>query len=180
MGILILNTDRQIQSSFEDNKSEVVSLLIPEDTIAFMTKEERRKFIKNIPLLIKKYEKYLVSSKRIHKKAGKILYNRDQNRLKKLNLRMKNSDWNLLSVLASTHGVSRCFLVNYILWLDKLGMANTSFDQIYQGIPTQKSAYQFNWSINFEANQLIRKLQIEPNVLYFSRESKKPKPMNRI
>ncbi|MBM9502699.1 DUF1564 domain-containing protein [Leptospira sp. 201903071] len=176
MGIFILNSERQIRSVFEDRKSEIVTLLIPEARILSMSKEERKEFPKKLAPLIRKYQKYLVSSKRLHSKAGKILYNRDQGPLKKLNLRMKNSDWNLLSVLAATHGVSRCFLVNYLLWLDEIGVGESLFEKVYQGVPTSKGIYQFKWDIHFETNRLIRSLQVEPAKIFIDSYRSKKKP----
>jgi Protein of unknown function (DUF1564) len=179
MGIFILNSEREIQSVFEDKKTEIVSLLIPEIKILSMSKEERKEFPKRLAPLVRKYQKYLASSRRIHSKAGKILYNRDKGPLKKLNLRMKNSDWNLLSVLAAAHGVSRCFLINYLLWLDEIGVGDSSFDKVYQGVPTSKGIYQFKWDIRFESNKLVRSLQIEPSKIFISTNRGKIKPPDR-
>ncbi|TGK34601.1 DUF1564 family protein [Leptospira gomenensis] len=168
MKAILLNTDQKIKSIYEDEKREVVSLLIAEKNLRHLTEKEKKTLIKNFVPLIRKYEKYLISTKRIHNKAGKILYNREQSPLKKINLRMKNSDWNLLSLLASTHGVSRSFLMNYILWLDKVGIHNFMMEKFFKGTSNKIGSYQFNWRIQFQSNQLIRELIIEPNLILVS------------
>ncbi len=41
--------------------------------------------------------------------------------MKKFSIRVHTGVWATLGVLAAAHGVSRCYLFNYMLWLDEQG-----------------------------------------------------------
>ncbi|WP_125179632.1 DUF1564 family protein, partial [Leptospira ellisii] len=56
----------------------------------------------------------------------------------------------------------------YILWLDDLGVHNAMMESVFKETSNKIGAYQFSWRIQFQSNQLIRGLTIEPNVIFFS------------
>ncbi|EMM97195.1 hypothetical protein LEP1GSC158_3307 [Leptospira interrogans serovar Zanoni str. LT2156] len=53
MGILLLNSDHEISSTFQKNRSETVTLLIPEDTWLLFSEKDVRLLTKRIPTLLK-------------------------------------------------------------------------------------------------------------------------------
>ncbi|WP_082272852.1 DUF1564 family protein, partial [Leptospira interrogans] len=53
MGILLLNSDHEISSTFQKNCSETVTLLIPEDTWLLFSEKDVRLLTKRIPTLLK-------------------------------------------------------------------------------------------------------------------------------
>ncbi|EQA62751.1 hypothetical protein LEP1GSC062_1203 [Leptospira alexanderi serovar Manhao 3 str. L 60] len=57
------------------------------------------------------------------------MYQRDRGKMIRMNLRIDCKIWALLGVI-SAHGVSRCFMVNYLLWLDdsKRGFYRSNFE----------------------------------------------------
>ncbi|EKQ37694.1 hypothetical protein LEP1GSC025_3186 [Leptospira interrogans str. 2002000621] len=75
MGILLLNYDHEISSTFQKNRSETVTLLIPEDTWLLFSEKDVRLLTKRIPTLLKVYAKYLSSSKRLGKKRTELCIN---------------------------------------------------------------------------------------------------------
>ncbi|PJZ61322.1 DUF1564 family protein, partial [Leptospira adleri] len=74
MGILLLNSDHEIQSVLQDNRMEVVTLLVPKHTLSCLGEKERGNLPKRIPLLLKRYAKYLTAINRLGNKAEKTLY----------------------------------------------------------------------------------------------------------
>ncbi len=55
MGILLLNSDHEISSALQKNRSETVTLLIPEDTWLLFSEKDVRLLTKRIPTLLKVY-----------------------------------------------------------------------------------------------------------------------------
>ncbi|EMO96431.1 hypothetical protein LEP1GSC109_0472, partial [Leptospira interrogans str. UI 13372] len=53
MGILLLNSDHEISSALQKNRSETVTLLIPEDTWLLFSEKDVRLLTKRIPTLLK-------------------------------------------------------------------------------------------------------------------------------
>ncbi|EKR18890.1 PF07600 family protein [Leptospira interrogans serovar Pyrogenes str. 2006006960] len=114
MGILLLNSDHEISSALQKNRSETVTLLIPEDTWLLFSEKDVRLLTKRIPTLLKVYAKYLSSSKRLGKKADRTLYQPSPGKLKMKRIKRSvflSASWTLLGTLAQAHGVSRCYLL---------------------------------------------------------------------
>ncbi|MBW9230508.1 DUF1564 domain-containing protein, partial [Leptospira interrogans] len=106
MGILLLNSDHEISSTFQKNRSETVTLLIPEDTWLLFSEKDVRLLTKRIPTLLKVYAKYLSSSKRLSKKADRTLYQPSPGKLKmkRISVRVPSASWTLLGTFAQAHG----------------------------------------------------------------------------
>ncbi|AAN49687.1 DUF1564 domain-containing protein [Leptospira interrogans] len=164
MGVLLLNSDHKILSTFQEDQTNVVTLLIPEDTLLLYPEKERKNLPKRIPQLLKIYGKYLSSANRLGKKAGKTMYQNSPGRkkLKKINVRMNTKNWVLLGVFSQSHGVSRCFLFNYLLWLDRIGVGNSIVSTINEGVPTFQRNYSYILNLDLLNNQISRVLKCDP------------------
>ncbi|TGM09848.1 DUF1564 domain-containing protein [Leptospira barantonii] len=127
MGILLLNSDQEIRSILQERKTEVVTLLVPEATLLALNERMRKNIGKQIPILLTYYSKYLSTTKRLGKNARKTTYQPSPGRekMKRINVRLSTGSWALLSALAQVHGVSRCYLFNYLLWLENVGVGNS-------------------------------------------------------
>ncbi|WP_162274111.1 DUF1564 family protein [Leptospira tipperaryensis] len=86
------------------------SLLIPQELMQRLSHSERKNIGKNIHFLLRRYGKTLKRSQRINRRALTIKYQKTCNSLIKVNSRILPEEWATLSILASAHGVSRCFL----------------------------------------------------------------------
>ncbi|WP_061246791.1 DUF1564 domain-containing protein [Leptospira noguchii] len=164
MGIIVLNSDHKIQSTLQEGQTNVVTLLIPEDTLLLYPEKERKNLPKKIPQLLKIYGKYLTSINRLGKKAGKTMYQNSPGRkkLKKMNIRMSTGNWALLGALSQSHGVSRCFLFNYLLWLDRIGVGDSIVNTMNEGAPTFHRNYSYILSLDLLNNQISRILKCDP------------------
>ncbi|XDD52288.1 DUF1564 domain-containing protein [Leptospira sp. WS92.C1] len=165
METLFLNTNFEIQSPLQEPNSEVVTFLIPKSYLDRLNPEDQKKLPKRLPLLLKKYAKYIASTKRLNKKAGKTLYQikTGKNNMKRINARTRTGSWALLGALAQAHGVSRCYLFNYLLWLDDLGVGDSIVDTLNAGVPTFHENYRYTLLLDLLNNKIIRKLEFEPN-----------------
>lgn len=137
MGTLLLTADRVIRSKLREDKTEVVTLLVPQATWLRLGESKRKYLPKQIPMLLRVYGKYLTSIDRLGKKAGKTLYQPSYGRdsMKKVNVRLHTGSWAFLGVLAQAHGVSHCFLFNYLLWLEEVGVGDSIVDTMNEGVP---------------------------------------------
>ncbi|XDD50524.1 DUF1564 domain-containing protein [Leptospira sp. WS92.C1] len=164
MGILLLNSDHKIQSALRENNTDVVTLLVPKDTLLRYNEKYRRNLPKRIPILLKKYGKYLTTTKRLGKKAGKALYQASSGKenMQRLNVRLNTGSWALLGTLALVHGVSRCYLFNYLLWLDEVGVGDSIVNIMNEGGPTFHREYRYILHLNLLNNSIIRRLECEP------------------
>ncbi|WP_000496496.1 DUF1564 family protein, partial [Leptospira interrogans] len=61
------------------------------------------------------------------------------------------------------HGVSRCFLFNYLLWLEEVGVGDSIVDTMNRGVPQFHKSYKMIWTLNLRKNQISRELFFEPN-----------------
>ncbi|AOP35216.1 CopG family transcriptional regulator [Leptospira tipperaryensis] len=168
MGILLLNSDQELKSNLRENNSDVVTLLIPKKTLYGLSESEMRKLPKRIPGLLSKYGKYLTSSRRLGKKAGKILYqpSAGKENMLRINVRIGTGSWALLGALAQAHGVSRCYLFNYLLWLDEIGMDSFLVRTMNEGAPTFHRNYRFILHLDLLNNKITRRLECDPANLF--------------
>ncbi|XDD48686.1 DUF1564 domain-containing protein [Leptospira sp. WS92.C1] len=164
MGVLLLKSDFEIESILRESKTDVVTLLIPESTLLRYREEKRRMLPKRIPTLLKIYGKYLTSTKRLGKKAGKTMYQPSlgTEKMKRMNVRMNTGAWALLGTLAQTHGVSRCYLFNYLLWLDEIGVGDSIVNMMNEGAPTFHRNYRYILHLDLLNNRIIRTLECDP------------------
>ncbi len=121
MNMLILDDGQKIVSALVENSIGTDSLLVPNDYWNRLNSQERKDLRKKLPILLRKYSKRIASMERLYHKAGKIKYNRGVGKMKKFSIRVNTGVWANLGVLAAAHGVSRCYLFNYMLWLEELG-----------------------------------------------------------
>ncbi|TGN02540.1 DUF1564 domain-containing protein [Leptospira yasudae] len=170
MGYLLLNADREIRSTLQKDRMETVTLLIPEETWLRFSEHEARRLPKKIPQMLRTYAKYLTAQKRLGKNAGRTLYQPSpgKSKMKRVNVRLSPGSWTLFGTLAQAHGVSRCFLFNYLLWLDFAGVGGSVFDTLNAGVPTFHRNYSYILHLDLAYNQVIRKLDCEPDSLFYT------------
>lgn len=168
MRTLFLNSDFQIRSSIAGSSADVVTFLVPKKYLSRLSRLNRKKLPKRLPELLKKYAKHIASSKRINKRAGKTLYqaNTGKGRMKRINARIQTRDWILLGTLAQAHGVSRCYLFNYLLWLDEVGVGNSISNVLNSGTPTFHKYYKFILLLDLSKNIITKRLEFQPNPIY--------------
>ncbi|EMJ52338.1 PF07600 family protein, partial [Leptospira interrogans serovar Valbuzzi str. Duyster] len=114
MDILLLDDGQKIQSFLIEGSVGTDSLLVPDVYWNRLNLQEKKALRNKLPFLLRKYSKQIASMKRLHNKAGKIKYNRGVGKMKKLSIRVHSGVWATLGVLAAAHGVSRCYLFNYM------------------------------------------------------------------
>ncbi|OOV41757.1 hypothetical protein B1J93_11730 [Leptospira kirschneri serovar Pomona] len=164
MDILLLDDCQKIESALVENSVGTDSLLVPDDYWNRLNSQERKALRGKLPILLRKYSKRIASMERLHHKAEKIKYNRGVGKMKKFSIRVNTGVWANLGVLAAAHGVSRCYLFNYMLWLEDLGGEEDFFVKtLNQGVPNFHWTYKMIWKINRRQNLISRELQFEPN-----------------
>ncbi|OQM31441.1 hypothetical protein DV38_07370 [Leptospira interrogans] len=163
MDILLLDDDQKIQSTLVESFVGTDSLLVPDVYWNRLNFQERKALTKKLPLLLRKYSKQIASMKRLHNRAGKIKYNRSVGKMKKFSIRVNTGVWATLGVLAAAHGVSRCYLFNYMLWLEDFGMGGSTVETLNQGVPSLHWTYSMTWTLNRRQNLISRELKFEPN-----------------
>ncbi|EMK25013.1 DUF1564 domain-containing protein [Leptospira kirschneri] len=164
MDILLLDDCQKIESALVENSVGTDSLLVPDDYWNRLNSQERKALRGKLPILLRKYSKRIASMERLHHKAGKIKYNRGVGKMKKFSIRVNTGVWANLGVLAAAHGVSRCYLFNYMLWLEDLGGEEDFFVKaLNQGVPSFHWTYKMIWKIDRRQNLISRELQFEPN-----------------
>ncbi|KPA33057.1 PF07600 family protein [Leptospira interrogans] len=164
MNMLILDDGQKIVSALVENSIGTDSLLVPNDYWNRLNSQERKDLRKKLPILLRKYSKRIASMERLYHKAGKIKYNRGVGKMKKFSIRVNTGVWANLGVLAAAHGVSRCYLFNYMLWLEDLGGKEDFFvKSLNPGVPSFHWTYKMIWKINRRQNIISRELQFEPN-----------------
>ncbi|UOG55573.1 DUF1564 domain-containing protein [Leptospira noguchii] len=170
MGVLLLNSDHEISSALQKDPSETVTLLIPEDTWVLFPEKDVKLLTKKIPVLLKIYGKYLSSSERLGKKAGRTLYQPSPGKLKmkRINVRVPSGSWILLGTLAQAHGVSRCYLFNYLLKLEALGVGNSILNTVRAGVPAFHWSYSYILHLDLPNNRVTRKLHCEPESYFYA------------
>ncbi|EJO80406.1 DUF1564 domain-containing protein [Leptospira interrogans] len=164
MDILLFDDGQKIESALIENIVGTDSLLVPNDYWNRLNVQERKALRGKLPSLLRKYSKQIASMERLHYRAGKIKYNRGVGKMKKFSVRVHTGVWANLGVLAAAHGVSRCYLFNYMLWLEELGGKEDFFVKtLNRGVPSFHWTYKMTWKINRRQNLISRELQFEPN-----------------
>lgn len=163
METLLLNSERRIQSALIEGNIGVDSILIPESYWNQLDTAGRKILRQKLPYLLRRYTKYVASMKRLHWRGGKILYNRNVGKFKKMSIRVNTGAWSVLGVLAAAHGVSRCYLFNYMLWLDDIGVGDSIVETLNRGVPIFHGSYRMIWTLDLRQNLISRELEFEPN-----------------
>lgn len=159
----IFQSEPKIISTFGKFQSEVETFLIPEDYLKKLTKKERKALPQKIRFLVGRYSNHISSMKRLNSKAGKRKYQRKVGKLKRINVRMQTGDWLLLGTLAEAHGVSRCYLVNFLLNLES-SKTGVSPWKLAVGQPTPR-VYSFIWQLEPSARRISRILRLKQPIL---------------
>ncbi|RHX80544.1 DUF1564 domain-containing protein [Leptospira yasudae] len=169
MGTLLLNSDFRIQSRLEENKTIVVSLLIAEEVLLRYPTRIRKILPKRIPDLLRRYGKFLTATERIGNKAGRTLYQASpgKEKMKKINARIGSGSWALLGTFAQAHGVSRCFLFDYLLSLEEAGVGDLIVIPMNAGGPTFHEKYSYILHLDLLKNTISRTLQCDPKESFY-------------
>ncbi|AXR68307.1 DUF1564 domain-containing protein [Leptospira mayottensis] len=176
MDILLLSSDKKIQSALNEGVVGSDSLLVPMSYWNQLDTAARKALSRKLPFLLKRYTKYVVALDRLHWRGGKIKYNWGVGELKKMTIHVNSGVWTVLGALAAAHGVSRCYLFNYLLWLEEVGIGDSVNDVINRGVPQFHDIYRMIWTLDLQKNQVSRELYFEPNPLKNKHANALPKP----
>ncbi|PJZ57278.1 DUF1564 domain-containing protein [Leptospira barantonii] len=170
MGYLILDSDQEIESPLQQRITITATLLIPETTWIRYSPEVARKLPKKIPYLLRRYGKYLTALPRLGRNARTTLYQPSfgKETMKRINVRLSTGSWTFLGTLAQVHGVSRCYLFNFLLSLEELEVANSIVDVMNAGVPTFHRKYKYILDLDLINNSITRRLQCEPNGIFLT------------
>ncbi|PJZ59377.1 DUF1564 domain-containing protein [Leptospira barantonii] len=170
MGYLLLDADQEIRSTLQKDCMETVTLLLSEDMLFRFSEDEIRKLPKKIPQMLRTYGKFLSAQKRLGKNAGRTLYQPSpgKSKMKRINVRLSPGSWTMFGALAQAHGVSRCFLFNYLLCLELAGVGDSIFYTLNAGVPTFHRNYNYILHLDLTNNRVIRRLQCEPDTLFYT------------
>ncbi|MDV6234381.1 DUF1564 domain-containing protein [Leptospira ellisii] len=166
MDTIFLNSEEKIQSAMTERKSKVVTLLVPETYFFKLSSDNQKYLAKRVPELLRRYAKFMSSRSRINDTGITTLYQKDQGKLKKLNVRMNTGFWCLLGAIANAHGVSRCLLFNFLLFLDEAGVGDSVDENLNEGVPTFHEVYSYIWQLDLIHNTVSRFLRFSPNPIH--------------
>ncbi|EMJ96329.1 DUF1564 family protein, partial [Leptospira alstonii] len=101
MGTLWLQSDFKISSTLREDRSETVTLLIPEERWIRFSEKDVKALPRKIPELLRTYGKYLSATRRLGKKAGRTLYQPSpgKRKMKRVNIRLSTGTWTLFGAL---------------------------------------------------------------------------------
>lgn len=169
MGYLTFREDEEISSRLQEDRMETVTLLIPESTLDRWGERNAKVLPKKIPQLLRTYGKYLAATKRLGGNARKTLYQPTPGKgeMKRVNIRLSTGSWTFLGMLAQAHGVSRCYLFNYLLRLEELGVGDSIVETVNAGAPTFHRYYSYILHLDLLYNRAFRRLRTEPASLFY-------------
>ncbi|RHX89662.1 DUF1564 domain-containing protein [Leptospira stimsonii] len=169
MGVLLIKTDHSLESILQEDRMNVATLLIPDSTLSLYSEPERRILPKRLPDLLRRYAKLLTASSRLGRNAGTILYQNGAGpkKMKRMNVRVSTGSWALLGALAHAHGVSRCFLFNYMLWLDRVEVGDSIVRTMNEGGPTFHRNYSYILHLDLLNNKISRSLKCAPEDAFY-------------
>ncbi|TGK15025.1 DUF1564 domain-containing protein [Leptospira kmetyi] len=167
MGRIILSENQKVRTRLSvDGVSCVETFLIPEEYLARLSSEGRKQLPEKIRRLLRRCGKHIIAMHRLNPKPGKTMYQRDCGRLVRFNVRMDTALGAILGSFAASHGVSRCFLVNYLLWMDEVGIADSIFETLSVGTPSFHDVYRNILTLDLASNTITREFTFEPNPIY--------------
>lgn len=164
MEYILLNMDQRIDSSLVERTDKVVTLLVPESSFDRLSLVDQKKLGKKLPYLLRRFSKFMAARSRLNENAGATLY-QSPGRMKKINFRVNTGHWALLGALAHAHGVSRCYLFNFLLSLDEVEGRDSIVDILNAGVPTFHENYKYIWQLDLTSNKISRHLEFSPNPL---------------
>lgn len=168
MGYLLLDSNQEIESPLQQRTLITATLLIPEATWIRFSPEVARKLPKKIPQLLRRYGKYLTVLPRLGRNARTTLYQPSlgKEKMKRINVRLSTGSWTFLGTLAQVHGVSRCYLFNFLLSLDDLDVADSIVEVMNAGVPAFHRNYEYILHLDLLNNQVKRRLRSEPEGIF--------------
>ncbi|MDI7175176.1 DUF1564 family protein [Leptospira santarosai] len=83
MGKIFLHSDRKIESALVESRMNVETILFPKWYFNTLTLEQRKELSKRILPLLRRYQKFMLSKRRINTKADQPLYRKSDERSKK-------------------------------------------------------------------------------------------------
>ncbi|XDD49810.1 DUF1564 family protein [Leptospira sp. WS92.C1] len=116
--------NKEILSTSLKNSKITCSFLVPLRVYKKLPRDSQKKIGKNLKILLQKHRARILKSKRIHNRTSTSLYQRKGNDLIKFNVRISESDWEQLTVLSRSHGVSNCYLYYILLNWEYLSAEN--------------------------------------------------------
>ncbi|MBM9579380.1 DUF1564 domain-containing protein [Leptospira sp. 201903070] len=162
MELIFLSSEEKIESPLAERNEKVVTLLIPENYLNGLSLDEQRKLPKKLPYLLRRYSKFIASRSRLNSKADSILY-QNPGKMRKMNFRANTGHWSMLGALAQAHGVSRCFLFNFLLSLEDAEVGDSIVEVLNAGVPTFHDVYRYIWHLDLIQNTITRSLEFDPN-----------------
>lgn len=167
MGRIILSENQRVQTRLGvDGISNVETFLIPEEYWSRLSFVKRKQLPEKIRRLLRRCGKHIIAMRRLNPKPGKTMYQKDRGRLVRLNVRMSIPLGAILGSYAASHGVSRCFLVNYLLWLDEVGVADSILETVSVGTPAFHDLYRNILTLDLASNTITREFIFEPNPIW--------------
>ncbi|MBM9502585.1 DUF1564 family protein [Leptospira sp. 201903071] len=150
----IKNLGKRVTSSSLKGPKITCSLLIPLELMKKLPQSERKVVGKNINFLLCRYGKGLKINQRINQSALTIKYQKAGNSLIKINSRILPEEWAMLSILASAHGVSRCFLYCILIQIF-IADRSKAYPKIYSNLASLKIE-SFIWAIDIKTKTIKR------------------------
>ncbi|EMJ48713.1 DUF1564 family protein [Leptospira santarosai] len=83
MGKIFLHSDRKIESALVESRMNVETILFPKWYFNTLTLEQRKELSKRILPLLRRYQKFMLSKRRINTKVDQPLYRKSDERSKK-------------------------------------------------------------------------------------------------
>ncbi|AYV58036.1 CopG family transcriptional regulator [Leptospira kmetyi] len=168
MGYLILDSNQEIESPMQQRTLITATLLIPEATWIRYSPEVARILPKRLPQLLRRYGKYLTTLPRLGRNARTTLYQPSlgKEKMKRINVRLSTGSWAFLGTLAQVHGVSRCYLFNFLLSLEELEVADSIVGVMNAGVPAFHRDYKYILHLDLLNNRVKRRLQCEPDGIF--------------
>ncbi|MGJ4753450.1 DUF1564 domain-containing protein [Leptospira kmetyi] len=163
MQLIFFDDGQKIQSRLNERKDKVVTLLIPQSFYDGLARKEQLGFGRRISYLLRTYSKFISAYPRLNDTASSTLYQKNEGKLKKLNVRIGTGLWSMLGALAQAHGVSRCYLFNFLLYLDRVGVDDSIVKALKEGVPTFHDVYRYIWQLDLTSNTISRALEFTPN-----------------
>nr|PJZ93096.1 hypothetical protein CH379_09620 [Leptospira ellisii] len=72
--------------------------------------------------------------------------------------------------MAQAHGVSRCYLFNYLLYLEESEVGDSIEEMLNEGVPTFHKNYSYILHLDLTFNRVTRKLQCLPESAFYTFE----------
>ncbi|PJZ40628.1 hypothetical protein CH370_15005 [Leptospira kmetyi] len=150
----IYSVNRSIASSLNISKI-TCTFLVPLKIVRQLPNSEQKRIGKNLGGLLKTHAHHLTRRKRFNNRALTIKYQKQGNSLIKFNARIHAEEWAQLSVLAASHGISRCLLYCFLIQL-QLSSLSKRYKKSKGTYGYKVRYYSFVWSLNLKTKKIQR------------------------